>query len=59
MLRRVSENGAGATIELAIFYLRLAEDIFSSLDNPYDWAYTQNNLGAAYLERIEGEKQRM
>ncbi|NEP29106.1 MAG: tetratricopeptide repeat protein, partial [Moorea sp. SIO3I6] len=43
-------------LEVAIACLQLALEVRTRERFPIDWATTQNNLGNAYLERIEGEK---
>ncbi len=43
-------------IELAIAAYKLALEIYIREAFPQDWAATQNNLGAAYCERLRGER---
>ncbi|MDE5084150.1 MAG: tetratricopeptide repeat protein, partial [Trichodesmium sp. St18_bin1] len=43
-------------IEAAIAALQQALLVYTQTDCPFEWAMTQNNLGAAYTERIRGEK---
>jgi CHAT domain-containing protein len=43
-------------LEIAITGYEIALTIFTQDRFPYDWAMTQNNLGLAYSDRIQGEK---
>jgi CHAT domain-containing protein len=43
-------------LELAIAVHQVCIIIFTQNENPIIWASTQNYLGAAYLQRIEGER---
>jgi CHAT domain-containing protein len=44
-------------VELAIAGYQICVNTFSQRASPVEWAATQNNLGAAYLERIQGNRQ--
>ncbi|MEG3983463.1 CHAT domain-containing protein, partial [Microcoleus sp. T3B2] len=48
------EGVRAANIELAIACYREALKVYTPENYPEDWAMTQNNLGAAYSNRIEG-----
>ncbi|WP_293045631.1 CHAT domain-containing tetratricopeptide repeat protein [Moorena sp. SIO1F2] len=45
-----------SNIEIAITGYEVALTVFTREAFPKNWAITQNNLGAAYRERIKGEK---
>ena len=45
-----------SNIEIAIAGYEVVSTVFTRDAFPQDWAWTQNNLGIAYLDRIFGEK---
>jgi tetratricopeptide (TPR) repeat protein len=56
LINNFSLNGKSLNKELSIVAFNLALKIWSSQEFPEYWAMAQLNLGAAYCERVKGEK---
>ena len=53
---RASASGDGAEMERAIAYFGHALEVFTLTTHPVDFGLAANSLGAAYVERSEGER---
>ncbi|MBC8229226.1 CHAT domain-containing protein [bacterium] len=53
-----SENLAkyAENLEIAISYHQTALQVYTPIDYPEDWAMVQQNLAAAYMDRLEGNQ---
>ncbi|WP_293065088.1 MULTISPECIES: CHAT domain-containing protein [unclassified Moorena] len=56
LIKQFPLGDKASTMEIAITGYEVALTVFTREAFPIDWATTQNNLGEAYRNRIEGEK---
>jgi CHAT domain-containing protein len=56
LIQEFSLGNKAVNLELAINAYQLALTVYTREDFPVQWATTQNNLGAAYSDRILGDK---
>ena len=55
-IQQFSLGSRASNLEIAIAGYEVALTVFTRQEYAEDWAATQNHLGAAYSNRIQGEK---
>ncbi|NET80837.1 MAG: CHAT domain-containing protein [Moorea sp. SIO1F2] len=56
LIRQLTLGNIANNLEIAIASYQVVATVFTLEAFPQDWATTQNNLGAAYSDRIKGER---
>lgn len=57
MLVQFDREGSNSNIEIAIAGYKMILNVFDREAFPKEWATTQNSLGAAYINRIQGDRE--